>query len=74
MMNICGAYCLLEYRGQDVMQGLLNYVITVLKSEGYKSLGVDFESFNPTAKGFWLKYFAAYTNGFTRRIDECAIR
>jgi hypothetical protein len=51
----------------------LNYVITQLKSEGFESLGVDFEGFNPTASGFWLKYFTAYTNSVTRRIDECAL-
>jgi GNAT superfamily N-acetyltransferase len=72
MMNICGAFCLPEYRGKDIVQGLLNYAITTLKAEGYESLGVDFESFNPTANGFWLKHFTAYTNSVVRRIDECA--
>lgn len=37
-------------------------VTSVLKGEGYTRLGVNFESFNPTARGFWLKYFTAYTN------------
>ncbi|MCL1998568.1 MAG: GNAT family N-acetyltransferase [Turicibacter sp.] len=74
MMNICGAYCLPEHRGKGIVQGLLNYAINVLKTEGYESLGVDFESFNPTANGFWLKYFTAYTNSVVRRIDECALR
>ena len=74
MMNICGAFCLPEYRGKDIAQGLLNYVITTLRTEGYESLGVDFESFNPNANGFWLKNFTAYSNGVVRRIDECCIR
>ncbi len=73
MLNICGAFCLPEFRGSGVIQSLLNYVITILKSEGCRKLGVDFESFNPTASGFWLKYFTAYTNSVVRRIDECAI-
>ena len=73
MKNICGAFCYPIYRGKGIVQGLLNYVISRLKAEGYKYLGVDFESFNPTARNFWLKYFAAYTNGVTRRIDECAL-
>ena len=73
MMNICGAFCLREYRGKGVVQGLLNHAVSVLKAEGYDSLGVDFESFNPTAIGFWLKYFSAYTNSVVRRIDECAL-
>lgn len=68
--HITGAYCLPEHRGKDVYQNLLNFVISVLKSEGYTILGVDFESFNPTGRGFWLKYFTAYTHGVVRRIDE----
>lgn len=71
--NICGAFCLPEYRGKNIYQNLLNFTIRKLKAEGYKLLGVDFESFNPTAYGFWLKYFTAYTNSVVRRIDECAL-
>lgn len=74
MKNIRGAFCLPEYRGKGVAQRLLNYVISRLKSEGHNSLGVDFESFNPTASGFWLKHFTAYTNSVVRRIDECALQ
>jgi GNAT superfamily N-acetyltransferase len=72
--NICGAFCYPEYRGKGIVQGLLNYIISTLKAEGYDSLGVDFESFNPTANGFWLKHFSAYTKSVTRRIDECALQ
>lgn len=71
--NICGAFCLPEHRGKNIYQNLVNYTIVKLKSEGYKILGVDFESFNPTANNFWLKYFTAYTNSLVRRIDECAL-
>jgi len=70
MKNICGAFCLPEHRGKGVYQNLLNLTISTLKGEGYTRLGVDFESFNPTAYGFWLKYFTAYTYGVVRRIDE----
>lgn len=73
MKNICGAFCLPEYRGKNIFQGLLNYVILQLKSEGYKRLGVDYESINPTANSFWPKYFKSYTKSVVRRIDECAI-
>lgn len=68
--HIRGAYCLPEHRGKGLYQNLLNFTISVLKREGYTRLGVDFESFNPTARGFWLKYFNAYTNSVVRRIDE----
>jgi len=68
--HITGAFCLEEHRGKGVYQSLLNYVIKTLKAEGYTHLGVDFESINPAAYGFWSKYFAAYTHGVVRRIDE----
>ena len=68
--HIRGAYCMPEHRGRGLYQNLLNFTISVLKREGYTRLGVDFESFNPTARGFWLKYFSAYTNSVVRRIDE----
>lgn len=68
--HIRGAYCLPEHRGKGLYQNLLNFTISTLKREGYTRLGVNFESFNPTARGFWLKYFTAYTNSVVRRIDE----
>lgn len=70
MMSICGAFCLPNYRGKEIVQSLLNVMIDELKLEGYKRLGVDYESFNPTAYEFWNKYFLQYTNSVTRRIDE----
>lgn len=36
-------------------------------------MDAEIQSFNPTAYGFWLKYFTAYTNSVVRRIDECAL-
>ena len=72
--HIRGAYCLPEHRGKGLYQNLLNYTISKLKSEGYTRLGVNFESFNPTARGFWLKYFAPYTSSVVRRIDERIIQ
>jgi len=74
MLNICGAFCLPAFRGSGVAQAVLDHAIAVLQNEGYTKLGVDFESFNPTASGFWLKYFTAYTKSVVRRIDECAVR
>ncbi len=72
-IHITGAYCLPENRGMDVHQNLLNFMIRTLKSEGYTRLGVDFESINPAASGFWLKYFTAYTHSVVRRVDEHVI-
>ena len=72
--NICGAFCLPEYRGRQIYQDLLNYVITKLGAEDFQYLGVDYESFNPTAQRFWTKYFEPYTYSVTRRIDEGVLK
>ena len=73
MKNICGAFLLPEYRGRGVFDALFFYSENILANEGMKRLGVDFESFNPTAYGFWLKYFTAFTNSVVRRIDERSV-
>ncbi len=70
MMNICGAYLIPEHRGSGVFQKLLAFLMEILKTEGYTHCGVDFESFNPTSRGFWLKYFIPYTYSVTRKIDD----
>lgn len=69
MANIHGAYMKEEYRGTGIYTNLLSYTIGRLKGR-YSLLGVDCESFNPAARGFWLKYFTPYIYGLTRRIDE----
>ncbi len=68
-----GAFCLPEHRGIGLLQNLLRLAAGILKAEGYTYLGVDFESINPPAYAFWLKYFSAYTCGVVRRIDEGAL-
>ncbi|HCA28282.1 MAG TPA: GNAT family N-acetyltransferase [Ruminococcaceae bacterium] len=73
MKNICGAFCLPEYRGKGLYKNLLHYVENQLHQENYTLFGVDFESFNPTAYGFWLKHFDAYTCWVARRIDGVTI-
>ena len=72
-MNICGAYCLPAYRGTGAAQALLAHMISAFRAEGCTRLGVDCESFNPTALGFWSKHFTAYTHSVVRRIDENAL-
>lgn len=70
MMNICGAYLQPSYRGEGIFDALLFFAENIFAKEGFKRLGTDFESFNPTAYGFWLKYFTSYTYSVVRRIDE----
>ena len=73
MLNICGAYCVPDLRGSGTIQSLLDFLLYTLQSEGITRLGVDFESFNPTALGFWTKHFDVYTHSVVRRIDENAL-
>jgi GNAT superfamily N-acetyltransferase len=73
-LHVCGAYLKENYRGKDILQSLLSYVLETLKNDGIKRLGVDCETINPTALRFWGKYFDSYTYSFTRRIDERILR
>lgn len=68
--NICGAFCDEKYRHSGLFRDLLAYAVETLRGEGIARLGVDYESFNPTASGFWGKHFQAYTCSVVRRIDE----
>ena len=72
--HVHGAYCLPEHRGQGLYPNLLNFAMAQLKKDGCIRLGVDYESINPTAWGFWGKHFDAYTHSVVRRIDENILR
>lgn len=74
MTNICGAFMQPQYRGSGIYTALLSFLIRTITAEGFTRCGVDFESFNPTASGFWTKYFTPYTYSVTRRIDERIVR
>ena len=69
LRNICGAFCLHRYRGTGLFVDLLNAVIYELSRRNVPLIGVDYESFNPTASGGWGKYFTPYTYSVVRRID-----
>ncbi|MDP4091242.1 MAG: GNAT family N-acetyltransferase [Bacillota bacterium] len=74
ILNICGAYLKEDYRGKNILQSLLSFVLETLRRDGIKRLGVDCETINPTALKFWGKYFDNYTYSFVRRIDERILR
>lgn len=54
---ITGAYTRPAYRGQRIAVALLNAALRDYTSQGYERCSVDFESFNPEAAAFWMKYF-----------------
>jgi GNAT superfamily N-acetyltransferase len=68
--HVHGAYCLPAHRGSGLYRALLGYAAACLRKDGCTRLGVDFESINPNAWGFWHKDFGVYTHSVVRRIDE----
>jgi ribosomal protein S18 acetylase RimI-like enzyme len=71
MVSVTSAYVDPEKRslgiGSKLLSHVQNYIINDLKMKRY---GVDYESLNPLAYGFWEKHFMPFTKTLTRRIDE----
>jgi len=56
-ININGAYVRPVYRGRQAAPALLDAALRHYAGRGFSCCAVDFESFNPEAAAFWLKYF-----------------
>jgi ribosomal protein S18 acetylase RimI-like enzyme len=56
-VTITGAYVRPAYRGQKVAVALLDAALRDYQARGLKYCAVNFESFNPEAASFWMKYF-----------------
>ena len=54
---ITGAFIRAERRSKGTGAALLDAALKDYAARGYARCSVDFESFNPAACGFWLKYF-----------------
>jgi len=54
---ITGAYVRPEFRGLGTAPALLNSAFAYYAEQGRQYCSVDFESFNPEATAFWMKYF-----------------
>jgi ribosomal protein S18 acetylase RimI-like enzyme len=54
---ITGAYTRPTYRGHGVAPALLDSALRDYAARGYNCCTVDFESLNPEAAAFWMKYF-----------------
>jgi len=70
VMNIKGAYVVEEERAGGIATRLLATVDSWAKDQGYKLLGVDYETINPLGSRYWERYFVPYTYSLVRRIDE----
>jgi GNAT superfamily N-acetyltransferase len=54
---ITGAYTRPAYRGKGAAVALLDAALQTYAAQGFARCSVDFESFNPEAAAFWMKYF-----------------
>jgi GNAT superfamily N-acetyltransferase len=52
-----GAFVRPQYRGNKIAARILNAALRDYAVQGFKRCSVDFESFNPEAAAFWLRYF-----------------
>lgn len=70
VMNIKMMYIIESERNKGIGKLLLSTIQEWLSKHGYSLCGVDFETLNPLASAFWMKYFKPYTYSLVRRIDE----
>jgi GNAT superfamily N-acetyltransferase len=54
---LTGAYTRPAWRGRGLAPALLDAALAHYRSQGMARCSVDFESLNPTAAAFWVKYF-----------------
>ena len=54
---ITGAFTRPEHRGKGAAVALLDAALRGYAARGFTICSVDFESFNPEAAAFWMKYF-----------------
>jgi GNAT superfamily N-acetyltransferase len=52
-----GAYTRPAHRGKKIAAALLDSALAEFRARGLARCSVDFESFNPEAASFWVKYF-----------------
>lgn len=69
ILNISGMFLSDDYRGKGLAKLLVDAAVEEARNLGKAVLGVDYETMNPTARGFWEKYFTPYTLSLVRRID-----
>ncbi len=56
-VGISGAYVRPAYRGRNVATGVLDAALRHYADREFAFCGVNFESFNPEAASFWMRYF-----------------
>lgn len=67
--SIFAAYTLPAVRGTGIASSLVNCGLEWARAQGYQRCAVDFESANPEAARFWLRYFQLVGLTVMRHID-----
>lgn len=70
ILNVGEIYVNPEYRGKKIAQDLLYCVDMALKADGVDYEWVEHGTANPTARGFWNKYFETMEYEFVRTIER----
>jgi ribosomal protein S18 acetylase RimI-like enzyme len=65
-ISISGAYTRSQYRGKGAAAAVLDAALHYYGERGFERCSVDFESFNPEAANFWMKYFEPVTFSLMR--------
>lgn len=69
ILNVGEIYVKPEYRGKKIAQALLHYIDTELKAKNVECEWVEHGTANPTARGFWNKYFETFEYEFVRTVE-----
>lgn len=72
-VTITGAYIRPAYRGRKAAVALLEAALRDYQSRGLKYCAVNFESFNPEAVTFWMKYFEPVCLSVLRVPDSVSV-
>lgn len=72
-VTINGAYVRPAYRGQKAARYMLDAALRDYASQGIRRCAVNFESFNPEAASFWMKYFTPVCYSLIRVPESVSI-
>lgn len=70
-IRINGAFVRPAYRGRRAAAALLDAALRHYAGRGFTCCAVDFESFNPEAAVFWMRYFEPVAFSLTRVPETC---
>jgi ribosomal protein S18 acetylase RimI-like enzyme len=70
-IRISGAFVRPAYRGRSAAAALLDAALRHYAGRGFTCCAVDFESFNPEAAVFWMRYFEPVAFSLTRVPETC---